>query len=76
MKQIVIFCEYRARRGTGGIICPGGIWTCTNPGGHCSCVNTCGISIVKGNKNDREKAALQSDRRVQKPEMQRQGIYC
>ena len=43
--NIVIFCQHRAQRGMGGIICPGGIWTCTNPNGHCSCVSTCGIKL-------------------------------
>jgi hypothetical protein len=52
MGQIVIFCMYRveriAQRAKGiahGVICPGGIWTCTNPNGHCSCVSTCGIKL-------------------------------
>lgn len=43
VNQVVIFCMYRSSRGAGGVICPGGIWTCTNPTGHCSCVSTCGI---------------------------------
>ena len=46
----VVFCKYRIRRkaqGSGhrekGVILPGGIWTCTSPNGHCSCVAVCGI---------------------------------
>lgn len=41
--NIVIYCEHRAQRGAGGVICPGGNWTCTNPKGHCSCVEMCGV---------------------------------
>lgn len=46
--KIVVFCKYRELRPAGGVICPGGIWTCTNPNGHCSCVATCGIQTVQG----------------------------
>lgn len=47
-RKIVIFCKFRERRhaGSGGILVPGGIWTCTNPSGHCSCVSTCGIASI------------------------------
>jgi hypothetical protein len=45
--NVVVFCKFRELRPAGGIICPGGIWTCTNPNGHCSCISTCGIKRME-----------------------------
>ncbi len=71
MGQIVIYCVYRAQRGAGGVICPGGTWTCTNPSGHCSCVNTCGIRTVNN-----DQLTMISEKRVYESDKgQRREIY-
>lgn len=63
-QMIVIFCEHRAPRGARGVICPGGIWTCTNPNGHCSCVATCGITRKEHSAEGIEKGiSYESDQR-------------
>jgi hypothetical protein len=70
MGQIVIFCEHRAPRGAGGVICPGGTWTCTNPNGHCSCVTTCGIRSINN-----DQLSMISERVYESSKGQRREIH-
>jgi len=73
--NIVMFCKYRVKRmGHGAerieksVILPGGIWTCTNPGGHCSCVSTCGLKRMEHSAESIEKGVIyDSGKRQRRP---------
>lgn len=56
--NVVVFCKYRELRPAGGMVCPGGIWTCTNPNGYCSCVSTCGIDTKRRMEHSAESMVL------------------
>ena len=74
--EFVVFCQHRERRHPDkkGIICPGGVWVCTNPDGHCSAVSTCGVTGVTIRKIN-EKRVIRNNSLVQQPKVQRPHFH-